>query len=486
MKYVISKVRKTFLLALCAGMPVLLGAQPVTGEPAASADSGIAVSTVVYRIPDRLERLADSSEIRRSVALPWVQDTAGAAALFQPEFRVDSSGRQFRIFASLLCDFITLTVSPVRDGVAADISRGSWVFYRSRTDGRLTHVRLFFGPETDIYVQLRAENPERPESGRSVVDLVIHGFYVRHSIPLGMPMTAAVQLSVQELINRTSRSIPWRYLDPDVSRYVESAEVSSLIRDRLHTLVYLDDGAFDEFGRPVFIATGELQDPRQFRSLAAPGQEPALIRGGVNCSGFAKWVIDGIIVPASGTHTRIPALKTATPSPDTHFNRQYRESRDIFFGLDWTRHLAAAAVSLRSGRTFFPQEAGTDVTVEPFALFSAGVPEGIPAAPFAGYSADVGYQPDYLRTLLYILAVDEPGTMYLAAVSHEGGNPPLRTWSHVAVFIPWFDRNGSFRVDVFESAAETPLERFIARTSVDGGFVHLSRVRLPLSGSFDP
>jgi len=486
MKYVISTFLKVLLLCICAVIPVLLGAQSVTGEPSATPENSIASSTVIHRIPDRLDRLGDSSEIRRSVALPWVGEPVGAAALFRPVFRIDSSGRQFHLFASVLRDFITLTVTPVRDGATTDINRGTWMFYRDRTGVRLSHIRLFFGPETDIYIQIRAENPDRPESGRSVVDMVIHGFYVRRSIPLGMPLIASAQLPLQELINRTSRSIAWRYVDPDLSRYVESAEASSLIRDRLHTLVYLDDGAFDERGRPIFIATGELQDPRQFRALAAPGQDSALIRGGVNCSGFVKWVIDGIIVPESGNHTRIPALKTPTPSPDTHFTRQFRENRDIFFGLNWARHLAAAVVSLRTGRTIFPQEAGIDVTVEPFTLFSRGVLDGIPSAPFAGYSTDVGYQPEYLRTLLYILAVDEPGTMYLAAVSHEGGNPLLRTWSHLAVLIPWFDRTGSFRIDVFESAVETPFERFIARTSVDHGFVHLSRVRLPLPGSFDP
>jgi len=126
----------------------------------------------------------------------------------------------------------------------------------------------------------------------------------------------------------------------------------------------------------------------------------------------------------------------------------------------------------------------------------AGAGEGVGAGgagaaeirSYPGFLTNAGYGIEGLHALLYALAIDEPGRVYLAAVSAEQGAPVtdtnprgaprLRQYFHVAVLIPYFTERGAFQVAVFESAAETSFSAFKAR--YPGHFVNLSRI--PVSG----
>jgi hypothetical protein len=111
---------------------------------------------------------------------------------------------------------------------------------------------------------------------------------------------------------------------------------------------------------------------------------------------------------------------------------------------------------------------------------------------YPGYVQNAGFGVEGLMPLLYTLAVDEPGRIYLAAVNDElgapvtpdnpRGLPRIRQYYHIAVLVPYFTERGVFQVAVFESAAETSINRFISR--YPGEFVNL--VRIPIEGSFDP
>ena len=76
------------------------------------------------------------------------------------------------------------------------------------------------------------------------------------------------------------------------------------------------------------------------------------------------------------------------------------------------------------------------------------------------------------------------GHFYLGAISRERGEPLLRQYHHIALFFPWFDDAGAFHVAVFESAVETPPEKFVSANS--DAWVHLVRVRAPQTGYFWP
>ncbi|HAE22878.1 MAG TPA: hypothetical protein DCG47_11215, partial [Spirochaetaceae bacterium] len=62
-------------------------------------------------------------------------------------------------------------------------------------------------------------------------------------------------------------------------------------------------------------------------------------------------------------------------------------------------------------------------------------------------------------------------------------NPPrLRSYFHIAALFPYFDDEGAFKVAVFESAAETSLDRILRAQNYE--FVKL--VRMPVSPRFNP
>ena len=82
------------------------------------------------------------------------------------------------------------------------------------------------------------------------------------------------------------------YVDWDFVLYAgapgESARMESLvsqIRSHLSSLRDVEDGAIDADGTYVFIASLKPQPPGT---------------GGLNCSGFAKWVVDGFYRPIVG------------------------------------------------------------------------------------------------------------------------------------------------------------------------------------------
>jgi hypothetical protein len=119
-------------------------------------------------------------------------------------------------------------------------------------------------------------------------------------------------------------------------------------------------------------------------------------------------------------------------------------------------------------------------------------PEGSSVRSYPGFLPDAGFGIEGLHPLLYTLAVDEPGRIYLAAVNNEigapvtkdnpRGLPRLRQYFHIAVLVPHFNEYGNFQVTVFESAEETNFTAF--KNRYGGHYVNL--VRIPVEGSFYP
>jgi hypothetical protein len=93
-----------------------------------------------------------------------------------------------------------------------------------------------------------------------------------------------------------------------------------------------------------------------------------------------------------------------------------------------------------------------------------------------------------LEYLLYFLARQDPGGMYIASVnaaapaSVSQGTPMLRMHHHVAVLFPYFDAGGVFRVVVMERNHETSLSSLARRYGTESA--HL--VRVETEGEFAP
>jgi hypothetical protein len=238
-------------------------------------------------------------------------------------------------------------------------------------------------------------------------------------------------------------------------------------------LRFADDGAIDHLGNFVYINS----------NLPQTGAV------GLNCSGTAKWIIDGLLQPVTGSLLEIGPLKEPFGDRGSSFTDLWEEARDPFFGLDWIRNLAAAAASVLRSPSFANLQE-IEVRHEPFTqIISRTGNLGTQSLP--GFLENAGYAIEGLLPLLYTLAIDEPGHFFLAAVNdelgapttHENlrGRPRMRQYFHVAAFVPYFTEHGIFQVAVFESAAETSITAF--RNRYTRGH-HVSLVRVPIEAAF--
>ena len=90
---------------------------------------------------------------------------------------------------------------------------------------------------------------------------------------------------------------------------------------------------------------------------------------------------------------------------------------------------------------------------------------------------ETGYQTDYIRPLLYVLAATEPGRFFLGAIRQTDvneNNPDINFFTECAAFFPFFDSDGKFNVVVFEDGKEYTLDAFLKKYA--GSYVHLVRI----------
>ena len=350
-------------------------------------------------------------------------------------------------------------------------AQGSWILTRRRDSGEVTRIRVFLRSDPFTYIQFRPMS-----DARSQMDVVLYDAFVVRSMPVPVPMERLYTMPVQEVLNLVGSRFPARYFEPDPDNYRDQRQFIANVRARLPQLEFADDGAINEDGQFVYIETGFDQQGGHV---------------GLNCSGFTKWLIDGILRPVTGQRLAIPPLKEPFGDRGSSFTEPWEALRDPFFGLDWIRNLASQAWTTLRSPAFATLEE-IEVRTDRFSqmIVRRGSSSSIQSYP--GFFGNAGHGIEGLLPLLYTLAIDEPGRFYLAAVNNEigepatpenlRGRPRLRQFFHVAALVPYFNENGVFQVAVFESAAETSINAF--RSRYPGHFVSL--VRIPVETAFDP
>ncbi len=322
---------------------------------------------------------------------------------------------------------------------------GSYIVRRPAGASAPDQVKIFLRSDPGYYLRIF------PHENRSRMDLHIADIATSRSIPVPLSFEQVLREPLSRILELTRRTVDWPVLFPigGAQHYAAVETMVRRARAALQDLPDAEDGAMDEHGNLVFIESLVLQD-----------QEP-----GFNCSGFAKWILDGLIEPLSGRYLSIDQLKRKHPDPRGHrWGLRHDELRDPYFGLDWTRNLALAAYSLNVHGTEVP-----DSDIDPRAA-------DVNSVPFSRYTRDVGYPVSELGRIMYLLAVSEPGHFYLASLSRPFGEEPvLRQHTHVAVLFPYFDSNGIFRVVVMERNIESSLVSL--RRRYESEFIHLVRVQ---------
>ena len=441
-----------------------------------------------------IRRITDDSALRLRLRDDWFTETPDRVLERRPlRYNLDGGGRvELRVEANQNELMIILAREQmggrIGDQPGGDLPRsgagsfpgwaqGSWILTRRRDSGEPARLRVFLRSDPYTYVQFRTFSADKCQ-----MDVVLYDAYIVRSLPLPVPFERLYVMPVEEVLNLAGDKFPRRYFDPDPVNYRDQRQFIAAVRSRLPELEFADDGAIYENGDYVFIETLECQLPHS--TDAAPA-------AGLNCSGFAKWLIDGILRPLTGERLAIPPLKAPFGERGSSFTALWEEQRDPFFGLDWIRNLASTAGTILRSPAYGSLEE-IEVRGEPFSLLIDRSGGTGTIRTYPGFLENAGYGTEGLQPLLYTLAIDEPGKFYLAAINTEmgppttaenpRGRPRMRQYFHIAALVPYFNEYGVFQVAVFESAAETSFSAF--KTRYPGH--HANLVRVPVETVFDP
>lgn len=409
-----------------------------------------------------LNRIPDDSSLRISLADAWFTEAPSVVLNRRRQIRELPGGGRVEVRTEAVGEEFMVILAREQNGAFTGWAQGSWVLTRRKDDGRSLRIRVFPQSDFNTYVQFRPFSADK-----CFMDVVVYNSYIVDSLPLALPFERLYVLPLEEVLSLAKDKFPRRYFEPQLGAYRDIRIFINELRERIPELSFRDDGALDDRGQYVFINDLKPQDGE----------------AGLNCSGFAKWVVDGLLRPLTGERLSIAPLKAPFGQRGSSFTEPYKALRDPFFGLDWTRNLASAA-----GRALLAPAFGELPEIEvqdaPFSSVIRREKQGPVVRSYPGYLPDAGFAIEGIQPLLYTLAINEPGRIYLASVSAEMDPAPrMRQHFHVAVLIPYFNEYGNFRVAVFESAEETSFNDFKTRYP---GYYSVNLVRIPVESAFDP
>jgi len=435
-----------------------------------------------------ISQIPDDSLLRIKLKNTWLTDTPSKVLARRTAIETLESGERVEVSAiEGKEEFMVIMSRELFNGrVAVDNSpalprrgtdqfpgwaQGSWMLTRRKDTGAGSLIRIFLRSDQYAYIQFRPLNTDKCQ-----MDVVLYGSYIVRSLPLAVSFDRLYTMQLNDILKLAGDKFPRRYFDIEPQYYRDNRRLVAQIRGNIKGLRFADDGAIDENGNYVFIETLKPQKPAS---------------AGLNCSGFVKWLIDGILRPVTGVRLPIMQLKAPFGNRGSSFTELWEEKRDPYFGLDWIRNLAAEANgTLRSPSYRALKE--FEVRSDNFSLVLVNENRTFVTNNYPGFLEEAGYGIEGIHPLLYTLAVDEPYSFYLAAVNTEiaasvtptnmRGTPQLRQYFHVAALFPYFDEYGAFRIVVFESAAETSFTSFKSR--YPGHYVNL--VQIPVVSAFDP
>ncbi|MDR0556658.1 MAG: hypothetical protein LBG43_02130 [Treponema sp.] len=407
-------------------------------------------------------KIADDSSLRTMLKERWFLEAPNRVIALKPLLYTLPAGGKIQVRVESNKNEFGIVLARERNKAYPGWAQGSWVLTRRRDTGASVKIRAFLRSDPNVYVQFRPMTADK-----SFMDVVVYDAYLVYSLPTPFSFDKLLTLPIEDALSAVGDKFPRVYFEPTPALYKDTWKFVADVQKRLPCLAFRDDGATDEAGNYVFIETGE-------RQAGTPG---------LNCSGFAKWVVDGLLRPLTGERLSIGPLKAHYGDRGNSFSAVYDDVRDPFFGLDWIRNLAVAAGSALLSPAF-----GTldefEVRTWRFSSLMRRSTAGAVEESYAGFMEDAGFNIEGLYPLLYTLAIDEPGRFYLAAVNDASGpRPSLRQYFHVAVLAPYFNEQGNFEITVFESAAETSFRSFRTRYPKDT-FVNL--VRIPVGDRFEP
>lgn len=410
-----------------------------------------------------IDSMAESSDIRKRLWTALFEAPRDAAKKYEPSEERNAWGR-WSVSVDSAKGAFYIIVSPQRNGSSPVYTQGTWIVKRSDQNGEFLQAKVFLRSDPGTFARIY------PAGSRSRIDIIAYGGVIYREVMIPLSFEDVLRSPFSKIRSLTKEVIDWDIFAPDPALFGDVRNLASAVRSWLPSLHYADDGAIDADGTSVYISTLKRQ--------ASPA--------GLNCSGFVKWLVDGMLFPISGSYLSVDVLRQRMTSwRGSSFTIGYEESLDPFFGLDWSRALARAAWS-----AFYPSRVDSsplanDVDEAPFAMRVSDADPVNGGSMYEAYSdnfGDAGLDVRGLKAALFLLASREPNRFYLAQFNARDKDPPnLRRYFHIAALFPYFDKNGVFKVDVFESAAETSLEAVLSR-----GYEFVKLIRMPSAARFEP
>ncbi|HAK44690.1 MAG TPA: hypothetical protein DCO79_02050 [Spirochaeta sp.] len=319
-------------------------------------------------------------------------------------------------------------------------SKGTYIIKRNLEDGKFIQIKVFLKNHTECYVRLY------PLDDRAMMELVLYGKTIYSDVNLPFSFADVLVEPFSEIIDASAGIIDWDLIFPDTASYLyeDKNKLSKEIRANLSLINDVDDGAMDYDGTFVYIddLSPQLKNSQGF-----------------NCSGFVKWVGDGLYWSETGDYMSISDLKSKhLEQRGNRWSARHEDDRDPYFGLDWTRNIAVSIAE---------EQRKTELDYK-----SADVRD----VPWATYTEDIGFPIEELKLIMYYLAVNEPQNIFLASVNESWGKEPiLQQHIHTAVLVPLIDSAGGFKDQIFERNFESSADLLAER--YPDAHVHLTRIK---------
>ncbi len=233
-----------------------------------------------------VESLPENHDMRMEYWDSLITAPKDSALGFRPVERTNPWA-SWRIYTERTGDAFYAVLSPRRDGAFPVHAQGSWVVKRSLMDGSLQQAKIFLRSDAGTFARIY------PNGARSRMDIVVYGAVLYREVPLPMSLETVLRSPFSRLRELSAALVDWNIFSPDPALYGELGILMDAVRSHLHGLRYADDGAIDADGRAVNI-----------RDLSDQQGQP-----GLNCSGFVKWLVDGMLKPLSGSYSSVETLK---------------------------------------------------------------------------------------------------------------------------------------------------------------------------------
>lgn len=411
--------------------------------------SAFSFDTLSFQFPENTEvrrrlydKLTGSNEEALSTLPEWIViETTGVRVNFFTEKVINEDGGNI---------YFCFSHGPDLDFTRGTI--GSYIIKRSLDNYDdinygISQIKIFYKNDNESFIRIRpAENKQE-----SLMEIHLFERTLQKNIRIPLTLAELSRRSFSDLAQLSSNYVDWNFYISDYKKLYgdEVRLLSEAIDPLLNYLKDNDDGAIDINGNFVYIDSLNLQEGD----------------GGLNCSGFAKWVVDGIYKPVTGENIDISYLKEKHYElRGNRWSDKLEKDDDPYFGLDWTRNLAYEILKLTE-----PESDVVSVDVKNLR--------------YHFQKENIGFAIDNLKTVLYELAVTYPYNFYLGSLNSKSSEPPyLRQHTHVVVLFPYIDKKGNFQVQVYSLNDKISLGYL--KNNWKDNFIHL--VQIEASARFEP